>query len=161
MYQFATSSWPSGLARTQSWMVSLRKRRVSGSERRSHLVDPFHFLLRADSFIGMQSAIDPNNGFAFAGEGMRLVVSQIFRVCELLRDLFVAVEAADVFRRADNHHVLMAAFGGKADIDQFQAVGFGGELFPIRLKLRVAGHLIVVAQVEAKGFFRSGDGCGS
>ena len=37
-----------------------------------HLVDPFHQLLRAHRFAGVQAAIDPDDGLAFLRERARL-----------------------------------------------------------------------------------------
>ena len=57
----------------------------------------------------------------------------------------------------DDRHVLAAALGGLADVDQLHAVRLGGELLPVRLELGVAGHLVIVADVEAEGLFGGGD----
>ena len=51
----------------------------------------------------------------------------------------------------------MAAFGGVADIYELHAIGFGGELFPVGLGLRVADHLEIVGDVESELFFGSGE----
>ncbi len=62
-----------------------------------------------------------------------------------------------VFGRRDDRHVVGSAFCSLADIDQFHAVGFGGQFLPVRFELGVVGDLIVVANIKAQGFLRAGD----
>ncbi len=57
---------------------------------RDHFVDQFHELLRAEYFGGVQSAVDPDYGFAFVGERAGLVVRESFGMREPARDLFIA-----------------------------------------------------------------------
>ena len=59
---------------------------------------------------------------------------------ELLADLAVVVEVLDVLGRGDDGHVLMAAFGGEADVDQLHAVGLLGELLQVFGLLGVVGE---------------------
>src|ERR1700735_2709641 len=51
----------------------------------------------------------------------------------------------------------MTALRGKTNVDQLHAVGFGGEFFPIGFELRIARHLVIVANVESQGLLGSRD----
>ena len=125
-----------------------------------HLVDPFHDLLRADGLGGVQAAIDPDDGLALFGQRARLLLADAFGEGELARDLLVLRQIPDVLRRRDDGHPLVAAFLGLADALQLHARAFGGELLPVGFELGVVGDHVVVAQVEAEGFFRGGDAGG-
>ena len=119
-----------------------------------HLVDLLHFLLRTHGFARVEPAIDPHHGFAFARELMRLIVRQIFGARQPSGNILIVVEPLDRFRRTDNRHVLAPVFRGRADIDQLHAIGFGCQLVPIGVELRIGRHLVVVAKIEPERFFR-------
>ena len=121
------------------------------------LVNGFDELGLADGFRRMQAAIDPDDGFAFFGERVSLVWGKSFGVGELGGDFLVVVELGDVLGRGDDDHVLAAALGGGADVDQLHAVGLGGELLDVGGDLVVVGQHVVVAHVEADGLFGRGD----
>ncbi len=80
--------------------------------------------LRGNHFVGVQAAIDPHDGFALRGEGVRLIVGETFGTGQALRDLFVAREVFEIGGRGDDGHDDGAAFGGLADLLQLDAVGF-------------------------------------
>ena len=118
-----------------------------------HLVDHLHQLLRADGLGGMQAAVDPDHGFAFARQRAGLVFCKPLSEGQPAGDLLIPVQIPEVLRRADDRHVLPPALGRGADVDQLHAVGFRGQLLPIRFELGVVGDLVVVAQVEPQGVF--------
>ena len=86
------------------------------------LVDGLDELLGADGLGGVEAAVDPDDRLAFFGERLGLVVGETLGQRELLADLAVVVEVLHVFGRGDDGHVLVAALGGEADVDQLHAV---------------------------------------
>ena len=68
MYQFDTSSMPSGFTSVQSTMSSFRMRVVSGSVRVIEPIDHLDELLRAEHFGRVQAAVDPDDHLAVARE---------------------------------------------------------------------------------------------
>ena len=116
--------------------------------------------LGGDDFVGVQAAIDPDDGLAFGGEGVGLIVGEAFGAGEALGDLFVARQVFEIGRRGDDGHDDGAAFGGLADLFEFDAVGFGGDLVPVVEQLGVVGEEIVVAggigAEDGRGDFRLG-----
>ena len=105
----------------------------------------------------MQAAIDPDHGFAFASEGVGLIVGKIFGAREFLGDVFIVIEILDVRGRGDDHHPLAATLFGGAHVDHLHAVGFGGELLPVGFRLFVIHHLVVVGDIEPEKFLGGGD----
>ena len=105
--------------------------RISAAD---HLINHFDFLLRADGLRGVQASIDPHHGLAFPSQRACGVPGHL-RVGQALRDFAVMLQVLDVRGRADDGHPLMAALGG--------------------LKLRVAGHVVIVADVESERLLRS------
>ena len=93
----------------------------------------------------MQAAIDPDYGLAFGGEGAGLIVGEAFGAGEALGDFFVARQVFEVGGGGDDGHDDGAAFGGLADLFEFDAVGLGGDLVPVVEELGVVGEEIVVA----------------
>ena len=96
----------------------------------------------------------------FAGQRAGLLFGEPFGMRELPGDLFVAIQLLMFSGRGDDGHVLLAAFFGRADVDQLHAIGFGGQLLPVGFELGVVGDLIVVAEVEPQRFFGRGYGGG-
>ena len=117
------------------------------------LVDGLHQLLGAHGFIGVQAAVNPDDGFPVAGELSGFRFSNTLGVRQALRDGLVFRKILLVFGRGDDGHVVRAAFGGFADFHQLHAVGFRSQLLPVVLQLGVGGHLVIVTQVEAERFF--------
>ncbi len=106
----------------------------------------------------MQAAIDPDHGFAFARQRVRLIVRQSFGVRQALRNLFIVVEILDVGGRAEIIAIYWRpAFLGGPDIHQLHAIGFSGEFVPIGIQLGVIGDLVIVAQIESERFLRGGN----
>ena len=97
-----------------------------------HLVDRLDQLLRAEHLGGVQPAVDPDHGLAFARERARLIVGQAFGLREPPRDVLVASELLEVLGRRDDRHQLRPAFGGLADVHDPHAIGFLVELLPVR-----------------------------
>lgn len=121
------------------------------------LVDGLHKLLGADGFGGVEATVDPDYGFAGLGEVMGLSFGDALGQSEAAGDVFVLLEVLLVLGRRDDRHVVSSAFCGFADIDQFHAVGFGGQFLPVRFELGVVGDAVVVADVKPQGFLRAGD----
>ncbi len=90
------------------------------------LVDGLDELLGSDGLGCVEAAVDPDDGFALLGQRFGLIVGEALGQRELLADLAVVVEVLHVLGRRDDGHVLMAALGGEADVDQLHAVGFFG-----------------------------------
>ena len=115
-------------------------------------------------FVGVQAAIDPDDGFAFGGEGVRLIVGEAFGAGKALRDFFVARQIFVIGRRGDDGHDDGAAFGGLADFHELHAVGFCGDLVPVVEELGVVGEEVVVAggvgAEDGRGDFGLGEGGG-
>ncbi len=121
------------------------------------LVDGLDELLGADGFRGVEAAVDPDDCLALFGEGLGLIVGEAFGEGELLADVAVVLEVLHVLGRGDDGHVLMAAFGGEADVDELHAVGFFGELLEVLGFLGVVDELEVVADVVAELLLGGGD----
>ncbi len=117
-----------------------------------HLIHHFHFLLRADRLGGMQSAIDPDDGFAFARQRVRLIVGQSLGMRKPRRNFLIVIELLQVLWRRNDHHVLPPAFFGRPDIDQPAAVAFRRDLVPVFVELCVARDHVIVSNVEAQEF---------
>jgi hypothetical protein len=95
--QYGASSAPAKQALTGDPVVAQKPHGlVVGAA--DHLVDPFHDLLRAHGFGGVQSAIDPNHCLTVAGECASLSLVKAFRVSEPLRDITIAREVAVILR---------------------------------------------------------------
>ena len=122
--------------------------------------------LGGDDFVGVQAAIDPDDGLAFGGEGVRLIVGEAFGAGEALGDFFVARQVFEIGRRGDDGHDDGAAFGGLADLFELDAVGLGGDLVPVVEQLGVVGEEVIVAggvgAEDGRGDFGLGErgGCG-
>ena len=76
MYQFDTSSMPSGLACTHRMITSSRKRERLGVGAADQLVDDLDQLVRAEHLGRVQAAVDPDDRLAFLRERVRLIVGQ-------------------------------------------------------------------------------------
>ena len=87
------------------------------------------------------------------------LLGDAFGMRQFLRDFLIVVQLLHVLGRGDDRHVLVAAFFGRADVDQLHAIGFGGQLLPVGVQLGVVGDLVVVAEIEAERFLGSGDFC--
>ena len=94
MYQFDTSSMPSGLTSVQRMMSSFRIRIVSGSVLRVQPVDRFDQLLRAEHFGRVQAAVDPDDGLAVLRELARLLVGEAVGERQPAVDVLVAARAS-------------------------------------------------------------------
>ncbi len=122
-----------------------------------HLVDHLAELLRAEHFAGVQPAVDPDHGLAFARERLRLLVGEPLGEGEPARDLPDSAQVPVVLGRRDDRHQMRPAFRRLADLLQHHAIRFAIELLPVGGELLVGGELIVVAEVEAELLLRSGD----
>ena len=160
MYQFETSSMPSGLACTASRITSFRMRMVSGIVARDHFIDQLHQLVRAQYFARVQAAVDPDHRLAFMRQRMRLIVGEPFGERQLARDFLVMGQFALILGRSNDAHELRPALFGLADLDQLHAIGLGGQLLPPGLELRVGGEVVIVADIESEGFLGRGDFAG-
>ena len=83
-------------------------------------------LVGADGFGGMETAVDPDDGFAFGGEGAGLFFGEAFGAGESLGDALVLGEVGEVLGGRDDHHVLGTIFFGFTDVDEAQPIGFRG-----------------------------------
>ncbi len=111
----------------------------------------------AENLGGVQSAIDPDHGLPFARQRVRLFVCETLSERKFARDFLVVGQLLLIFGRRDDGHVLWPAFFRLADFDQLHAIRLGGELLPPGAELRVIGEIVIVADVESQGLFRSGD----
>jgi len=103
----------------------------------------------ADGFGGVEAAVDPDDGFAFGGEGAGFGFGEIFGAGEAPGDVLVAGEFGEVSRGRDDHHVLGAILLGFADVDEAQAIGLGGEFLEVGFGLFVGGEVVVIPDGEA------------
>ena len=115
-----------------------------------HLVDHLGQLLRAERFVGVQPAVDPDDRFAFPRECPRLLVGEAVGEREPARDVAVLRQILVIGRRGDDRHQVRPPFGRLADLLQDHPVGFGVELAPVVGDLRVVGELIVVAEARSR-----------
>ena len=129
-----------------------------------HFIDGLKICCEPDGLGGVQASVDPDDGLAFGGERMGLLVGEhlvfgreVARGGELVGDITVVVELLEILGRGDNSHPLAAALGGLAHLHQLHAVGFTGELLPVLLQLHIVCEVVVVANVEPESFLGSGD----
>ncbi len=124
---------------------------------RGKLVDELDQLLRAEHFVGMQAAVDPDDRTAFRGEGTRFVLGgHVLGQCEPSCDLAIAPELAVVRGRGNDGHQVRPSFFRPADLDERHPLGLGIEAPPVVGHLAVGDELIVVADVEAELLARRG-----
>ena len=89
------------------------------------LVDGFDQLLRAEHFVGVQPAVDPDDRLALGGERARLRVGQALGEGQAARDVPVAIEPPQVLGRRDDGHPLRAALFGPADVHESNPIRLG------------------------------------
>ena len=119
---------------------------------RDHLINLFDEALRIHRLGRVEAAVDPDDRAGDFRHGVRLVLGH-FGAREFLRHRLVVGELRHVRRRSDDRHVLLAAFFGEADAHDLQAVRLGRPLLLHRGDLRVAGHVVIVADVEPDDVF--------
>ncbi len=100
----------------------IQKAQRLGVIRARQLIHRLHELLRPDSLVRMQAAVDPHHCFAFARELVCLLVGQTLGQRKLAIDLLIMRELALVLGRRQNRHVLMAAFAGHPDVHQLHSI---------------------------------------
>ncbi len=111
-------------------------------------------LVRAEDFGGVETAVEPDDGFAFARRARVASSSVPSPIARRRDDVLVAVELLEVLRRRDDRHELRATFGRLPDLLHDHAVGLGVDLLPVFLELIVVRQLPVVADVEPEEFLR-------
>ncbi len=124
---------------------------------RHHLPHQLHELLRAHRLRRVQATVDPDDRLAVLREGARLLLAQPLGARKAGRDLPVVVEARLVLGRGHDRHVLATALGGGPDVRELHARGLVGQLLPPCLELRVGGHVVVGAELEAERLARRGE----
>ena len=154
MYQFETSSIPSGLACTARMMQSSRMRIVSASLPLDQLVHRLDQLGGAQHLGRVQPAVDPDDRPPFLRQRARLFLGEPVGERQLPGDLLVPVELRDVGRRRDDRHQLGAALRRLADVHELHPVRLRGELAPVLLELGVVRELVVVTDVEPEVLLR-------
>ena len=117
-------------------------------------------MLRAGDFGGVQAAIDVDDGFALARQGVCGGVVEAAAVSEALRDLLVVIELREIGGRRDDGDFPIEAAGGFADGDQLDAIGGGGEVVEVVARFVVVGEVEIVAGLVAEHGFGGGDGLG-
>jgi hypothetical protein len=130
---------------------------VVGAE---ELVQRLDERLSAQRFVGVQAAVDPDDGLALGGQLGRLGRADIFGLCQTVGNFLIAGQVAVIGRRGDDAHQLRPALFRLADVDHLEAVRLAFQLFPVAHQLLVVRQAVVVAQVEAEVFLRRGDGLG-
>ena len=116
MYQFGTSSMPSGLRvhDEHDHVVEDAHRLLVGAA--DQLVDRLDQLLRAEHFGGVQAAVDPHDRLAFPRQRLRLVVGQAVGERELAaRSPCTREQLREILGRRDDRHELRTAFLRLAD----------------------------------------------
>jgi hypothetical protein len=122
-----------------------------------HLPDVLHQLVSAEHLGGVQAAIDPDHRLALLGQRPGLGRVHAFRAGEPGTDLPQPIELRVVRGAGDDHHPLIAPFGGLADRHQLEPVRLGVELPPVLGELRVGGEAVVIADVPAELLLGRGD----
>ena len=131
MYQFETSSMPSGIGGHQQQDVVVEDAQSLGVVAAQQVVGLDEESLRIDALGGVQAAIDPHHRLAFGGQRVRLVVGQILGARQALGDLFVPRQVLQIGGRTDNCFDNGAALGRLADLHQLDAIGLLGQLIPV------------------------------
>ena len=86
------------------------------------LINIFDKLLRAEHFRGVQSAIDPHDGFSFSSQRSGLVFVQTLCRRKASGDFFVSRKIFLVFTRRNDCQVHAPAFGRLTDFFHFQPI---------------------------------------
>ena len=107
-------------------------------------------LLRAQHLVGMQPAIDPDDGLAFSRQRPRLIVGEAVSQRQPTGNVSIAIDLCEVVGGRDHRHPLDAPFFGAPDIHQLHAIGLAVERLPVLLELRICGQEVVVANRRAE-----------
>ena len=117
------------------------------------VVEQLRDVRRTGDFRRVQSAVDVDEGFAFAREPACLGVGQPLRMREPARDLAVPIDLSQVVRRRHEREVHRAPLRRLAGLDELDVLAGGRQLLEVVDGLVVGRELVVGAGTEAEHRF--------
>jgi hypothetical protein len=121
---------------------------------RDHPVGEIRRKLGAGHFSGVDTGVDPDDGFPLTGERACLRVCQIGSLGQPPRDLPVPVQGPHVRLARDDRQKKRASLRRFADLLDANAIGRGIQGFEVRLDLPVVGELVVCPGLPSDHRFR-------
>ena len=106
--------------------------------------------------VGVQAAIDVDDGLGLARQGVRLLVADAARERQAPRDVLIMIELRQVGGVGDEGDEPVAAARGLAHVDQLDAVRRRRQLAEIAQRVFVSGQVEIVAGLVAQHRFRRG-----
>ena len=88
---------------------------------------------------------------------MSFLIGQVLGQREFARDLLIVLQLLLVCGGSDDRHILRPPLFRLADVDKLHAVAFRCKLLPPGGELRIVGKMVIVTDVEAERFLRSGE----